>query len=92
MQMALRPALQQDFGYCRRIYFAEMNWIIEELHLDLAAQEIGFQQQWDPTQVRIVVLDGADVGWLQTITQAHELFVARCLWTAHFSRRVLAQR
>jgi GNAT superfamily N-acetyltransferase len=87
MPMALRPALQQDFGYCRRIYFAEMNWVIEELHLDLAAQEIGFQQQWDPTQVRIVVLDGADVGWLQTITQAHELFVAQMFVDRPFQRK-----
>ena len=77
MQMVLRPALQQDFDYCRRIYFAEMNWIIEELHLDPAAQQVSFQQQWDPTQVRIMVLDGADAGWLQTITQAHELFIAQ---------------
>jgi GNAT superfamily N-acetyltransferase len=87
MQMALRPALEQDFDYCRRIYFAEMNWIIEELHLDPAAQENGFQQQWDPTQVRIIVLDGADVGWLQTITQAHELFVAQMFVDRPFQRK-----
>jgi GNAT superfamily N-acetyltransferase len=87
MQMVLRPALEQDFDYCRRIYFAEMNWIIEELHLDPAAQETGFQQQWDPTQVRIIALDGADVGWLQTVTQADELFVAQMLVEHSFQRK-----
>jgi len=24
MPVALRPALQRDFGYCRRVYFAQM--------------------------------------------------------------------
>jgi GNAT superfamily N-acetyltransferase len=76
MTVALRQALDQDFVYCRRLYFGEMEWIIEELRLDKAAQEIGLQQ-WDPNQVRIIMLDGADIGWLQTITQDDELFVAQ---------------
>jgi len=29
----LRPALDHDFEYCRRLYFDEMRWIIEELRL-----------------------------------------------------------
>ena len=87
MPVALRPALQQDFDYCRHLYFAEMKWIIEELHLDQAAQENGFQQQWNPTQVRIIALDGADIGWLQTITQDHELFVAQMFLDHPFQRR-----
>ena len=92
MPVALRLALQQDFVYCRRLYFAEMKWIIEELHLDQAAQETGFQKQWDATQVRIIALDGADVGWLQTITQDHELFVAQMFVDRSFQRRVSEPR
>ena len=87
MQVALRPALPQDFEYRRSLYFAEMNWIIKELPLDQAAQEIGFQQQWDPTQVRLIAVDGADVGWLQTITQASELFIAQMLVERRFQRK-----
>jgi GNAT superfamily N-acetyltransferase len=87
MPVALRPALHQDFDYCRRVYFTEMNWIIEELHLDEAAQEIAFQQQWDPTQVRIILLDDADIGWLQTIAQDDELFVAQMFVDRPFQRR-----
>jgi GNAT superfamily N-acetyltransferase len=87
MQVALRPALPQDFEYCRRLYFAEMKWIIEELHLDQAAQEAGFQQEWDPSQVRIIARDGADIGWLQTITQAHELFIAQIFVDHAFQRK-----
>lgn len=87
MQIALRPALQQDFDYCRRLYFLEMKWIIDELHLDQASQETGFQQLWDPNQVRIITLDAVDVGWLQTITQAHELFVAQMFVDRQFQRK-----
>jgi ribosomal protein S18 acetylase RimI-like enzyme len=64
-----------------------MRWIIESLHLDKAAQEIGFQQQWDPAQVRIMVFDDADIGWLQTITQDDELFVAQMFVDRPFQRR-----
>src|SRR5215475_3339538 len=87
MPVALHPALQQDFDYCRRLYFAEMKWIIEELDLDRAAQETGFQQQWDPAQVCIITLDGADIGWLQTITEDHQLFVAQMFLDRPFQRR-----
>ena len=87
MPVALRPALDQDFDYCRRLYFGEMEWIIEELHLDRSAQEIGFQQSWDPAQVRIIALDGADVGWLQTMAETDDLFIAQMFVDGPFQRR-----
>ncbi len=83
----LRPALDHDFEYCRRLYFDEMTWIIEELHLDRAAQETSFKQQWNSMQVRIIVLDGADVGWLQTIREDDELFVAQMFVDSRFQRK-----
>jgi len=87
MPVALRPALKQDFDYCRRLYFGEMQWIIDELHLDPAAHEISFQQQWKATQVRILVVDGVDVGWVQTVTENDELFVAQMFVDRPFQRR-----
>jgi len=87
MSISFRQALDQDFDYCRRLYFEEMEWIIEELHLDRDAQAAGFQQQWDVTQVRIIALDGADVGWVQTMTQEDELFVAQMFVDRPFQRR-----
>ena len=86
MRIELRPALDQDFEYCRRLYFAEMKWIIEELHLDEAAQEAVFREQWNPGQVRLIVLDGTDVGWIQTIPQDDELFVAQMFVDRPFQR------
>jgi len=87
MPIELRPALDQDFEYCRRLYFGEMRWIIEELHLDRTAQETSFRQQWNPAQVRMMALDGTDVGWLQTITQDGEFFVAQMFVDGPFQRR-----
>jgi ribosomal protein S18 acetylase RimI-like enzyme len=81
MQIAFRPALDQDFAYCRRVYFAEMDWIIRELHLDEVAQAESFRQQWNPTQVRIITLNGADtdndIGWLQSFPLDDEIFLSQ---------------
>jgi GNAT superfamily N-acetyltransferase len=83
----LRPALDHDFEYCRRLYFGEMRWIIEELHLDRTAQEISFRQQWNSMQVRIIALDDTDVGWVQTIREDDELFVAQMFVDSRFQRK-----
>jgi ribosomal protein S18 acetylase RimI-like enzyme len=87
MSVELRPAVDHDFEYCRGLYFVEIRWIIEELNLDRTAQETGFRQQWNPAEVRIIVLDGTDVGWLQAMTQNDELFVAQMFVDGSFQRR-----
>src|SRR5438270_10947782 len=74
LSIELRPALDQDFEYCRRLYFDEMRWIVEELRLDRTAQETSLRQQWSSTPVRIIVLDGSDVGWVQTMREDDELY------------------
>lgn len=87
MLIAMRPALSSDFDYCRCLYFGEMKWIINELHLDLAAQEHGFRQQWNPMQVRIITVDGADVGWVQTIRQEEAILVGQIIVERRFQRK-----
>ena len=87
MKIALRSTVTEDFEYCKRIYFAGMNRIIEELNLDRTAQGDGFRQQWIVTQVQIITLDGCDVGWLQSKTQDEGLFVAQLFVDVPFQRR-----
>ena len=87
MPIELSPAFDHNFEYCRRLYFVEMRWIIEELHLDRTAQETSFRQQWNPTQVRMIALGGVDVGWLQAITRDDGLFVAQMFVDGPFQRR-----
>ena len=87
MPISFRQALDPDFGYCKGLYLREMDWIIEEFHLDRAAHAASFHQQWDLTQVRIIALDGSDVGWLQTVSHDDELFVAQMFVDRPFQRR-----
>lgn len=87
MDIALRPALSQDFEYCKRLYFAGMEKIMADLHLDRAAQEASFPEQWVLTQVRIMTLDGSDRGWLQSETREDGLFVAQLFVDSPFQRR-----
>jgi GNAT superfamily N-acetyltransferase len=87
MQIALRPAIPQDFEYCERLYFAGMKRVIEELNLDMTAQANSFRQQWTLTEVRIVVVDGSDAGWLQSIMRDDGLFVGQLFVDAPFQRQ-----
>lgn len=87
MLIAMRPAASSDFDYCRCLYFGEMKWMIDELHLALSAQEDGFRQQWNPMQVRIITLDDADVGWVHTTRQEEALFVGQIIVEHRFQRK-----
>ena len=64
-----------------------MKIIIEELHLDMAAQAASFREQWDVTQVRIITFDSSDVGWLQSIVQEDGLFLAQPFVEGPFQRK-----
>ncbi len=54
-----------------------MQWITDELNLDRDAQANSFDQQWELAQVRILMVDGSDVGWIQSTTREDELFLAQ---------------
>jgi ribosomal protein S18 acetylase RimI-like enzyme len=77
MQIVLRPAVSQDFEYCKRLYFTGMKKIIEELGLDMAAQAASFLQSWDLAEVRVIAVGNSDVGWLQSSVRDDGLFVAQ---------------
>jgi predicted N-acetyltransferase YhbS len=77
MPVTFRPARPADFDYCERLYFTEMERINRELKLDRNAQVASFRRRWDAAQVRIITLDGADIGWLQSTTQDGSLFLGQ---------------
>ena len=87
MDIGLRPAIESDFKFCRRVYFEQMTLTIETLKLNREGHAAGFQQQWIPTQVQIITLDGSDIGWLQTIQRSDELFLAQFFVDGPFQRR-----
>jgi ribosomal protein S18 acetylase RimI-like enzyme len=77
MPLSFRPALPADFAYCERLYFANMERINRELKLDHAAQIASFRRQWSASETRIITLDGADIGWLQSATREGTFFLAQ---------------
>lgn len=87
MPVDLRPADAGDFDYCAALYFAEMEGIIRQLNLDRAAHAAGLRQRWDVAQVRMITLDGADIGWLQSMTRDDALFLGQLFVEAGFQRR-----
>jgi ribosomal protein S18 acetylase RimI-like enzyme len=87
MRISFRPARPEDFDYCASLYFDGMERAIRELRLDMDAQVANFRQRWELTQVRIIMLDGADVGWLQSTSQADALFLAQLFVDGTFQRQ-----
>jgi len=87
MDVAFRPARLQDFDYCAKLYFAEMERFIVELQLDRAAQAAGFRERWRVGEVRLITLDGLDIGWLQTQTEDGALFLAQLFVQSSCQRR-----
>jgi ribosomal protein S18 acetylase RimI-like enzyme len=86
-RLNFRQAVAHDFDYCARLYFAGMERIIEELKLDRSAQMSSFRRQWELPQVRIIALDGADIGWLQSTTEGDTFFLAQIFIEAAFQRQ-----
>lgn len=87
MRAVLRPAHPEDFDYCARLYFAGMETIIKDLNLNMHAQIANPRQRWDVTQVGIITLDGADIGWMQSFVEDNGLFLAQLFVDGQFQRR-----
>jgi GNAT superfamily N-acetyltransferase len=87
MRTVLRPSRPEDFEYCAALYFAEMEKTIQGLNLDRTAHAASFRDRWEVTQVRIITLNGADIGWLQTTTTNAALFLAQLFVEPAFQRQ-----
>jgi ribosomal protein S18 acetylase RimI-like enzyme len=81
-----RPATADDFDYCAGLYFAGMDTVIRDLNLDRAAQRASLRRRWAPAEVRVVMRDGAAIGWLQ-ITALPDAFFLEQLFVEGASQR-----
>src|SRR5262245_35940210 len=84
---SFRPAGPAEFEYCAGLYFANMQETIRDLNLDMAAHASSFRQQWDAAQVRIITLDAADIGWLQSRPEGDAIFLAQFFVDTPFRRQ-----
>ena len=87
MPITLRNARPEDFDYCAALYFGGMEKTIRELHLSMPTQIDSFRQRWRVTQVRIIIREGIDIGWLQSSTQDGSLFLAQIFIDPAFQRQ-----
>jgi ribosomal protein S18 acetylase RimI-like enzyme len=79
MRISLRPASPEDFTFCANLYFAGRNSPNEEMEADL-------RRRWHVSEVRIITLEDADVGWLQTRSDGDALFIVQLFIDAPYQR------
>ena len=91
-QLSLRPAQPEDYAFCRRLYFDNMEWIIQRLNLDVARQREGFSQRWQVAEVRIITVAGEGVGWLQTAPADDAIFLGQLYLDSRFQRQWIGSR
>lgn len=87
MEITFRLAAEEDYEACRQLYFSQMEKTIRNLNLVPAAHAAGFRERWIASQVRIIQLDGHDVGWLQVIDRFRDLFLAQLFIEPEFQNR-----
>jgi len=62
----LRPATETDFGFVRVLYMASMKPLLVAIGAwDEAKAEASFSEYFKLNEVRIITLNGADIGWIQ---------------------------
>lgn len=90
MNIGLRPAVPADYAFCKSLYFTENQWILEALRLDPVAHEVKFPEQWKLPEVRIIVVDGLDIGWLQSAAHQDGIYLGQLYIARPFQRRGIA--
>ena len=67
MKIALREARPVDYGFARQLYRTTMRDRIEAAFgWDEYRQDMSFAQQFVLREVRVITLEGKDIGWIQT--------------------------
>jgi GNAT superfamily N-acetyltransferase len=85
MRVELRPARADEYEFARQLYYETMRWIIEPLFgWDQAHQDASFAAQFKLEEVRIIAVDGAHAGWIQTQTDEasvtlHQFYIVPAL-------------
>jgi len=86
-QPSLRSALRQDFAFCQRLCFEGTGKLTEELSLNKTQQLERFVRQWASAKVRIILVAGRRVGWLQTAPTDDALDLGQLYVDRRFQRR-----
>lgn len=62
----LRPGRQEDYDFAKELYFGSMKPLLEALDAwNAEEKEAAFASYYDVDEVRVIMVDGQDVGWIQ---------------------------
>jgi GNAT superfamily N-acetyltransferase len=93
MGIQLRAYQTQDFDFARQLYFETMRWAIERLFgWDQAHRETSFAEWFHPHEVRIIVANGADVGWIQKREEGGAIFLGSIYVVPSMQRKGIGTR
>jgi ribosomal protein S18 acetylase RimI-like enzyme len=92
MRITYRDASPEDFDYCALLYFAGVKTIIRDLGLSANDQAASLREQWDVTQVRVILADGMAVGWLQSRVEDNALFLGQLFVDSSFQRQGIGSK
>ena len=93
MNLSLRPARPADYEFAKRLYIQTMRWAIERLFgWDQVKVDATFKEQFLVEEVRIIVLDDEEVGWLQAAERDGPLFLKQIYIDPVFQRRGIDTR
>jgi len=86
--IALRPAQTADLAFCRRITHETMRPLVEQLFgWDEDHQVEKFARQWNADEARIITVEDADAGWLQTAPVEDAVFLKQIYLDRPFQRQ-----
>jgi hypothetical protein len=87
VSIELRPSVPADYHFARAVHHAGMRWIAERLFgWDDASQDEKFERQFVLPEVRIIVMRGRDVGYLQAAKKPDALFLKELHVAAAFQK------
>ena len=62
----LRPATKDDFVFAKSLYMASMKPLLSALEAwDDEKANTTFQDYFKPEEIRLIAINGADIGWIQ---------------------------
>jgi GNAT superfamily N-acetyltransferase len=88
LAIELRAARPTDYDFARGVHHAGMRWIAERLFgWDDAAQAEKFARQFVLPEVRVIVMHGQDVGYLQVAEEPEALLLKELHVAVPFQKR-----
>jgi ribosomal protein S18 acetylase RimI-like enzyme len=83
----LQQAKAEHYDFSLRLYLLTMRPYVQELTVwDEHEQRASFAEQWKREEVRIISLDGKDVGWLQVAELPTEIRLQKFFVSPQYQR------